>query len=220
MISAFSIEAIAVNAIPLILAITIHEAAHGYIAKRLGDNTAFLLGRVTLNPFKHIDLVGTLLIPLGLILVNSSFLIGYAKPVPVRFDRLKNPKIDMIWVALAGPGSNFIQAIVWAALWITLQIIGLDEPFLASIAKAGVLWNISLLVFNLLPIPPMDGGRVLTGLLPYRQALQLSRIEPWGFFIVLGLALTGFISAWWMQPLSGFFLSIIRFLMLPLQHLI
>jgi Zn-dependent protease len=220
MISAFSIEAIAVNAIPLILAITIHEAAHGYIAKRLGDNTAFLLGRVTLNPFKHIDLVGTLLIPLALILLNSGFLIGYAKPVPVRFDRLKNPKIDMIWVALAGPGSNFIQAIAWATIWIAPQIIGLDEPFLAAMAKAGVLWNISLLVFNLLPIPPMDGGRVLAGLLPYRQALQLSRIEPWGFFIVLGLALTGWISVWWMQPLSGFFFSVIRFLMLPLQHLI
>ena len=220
MISAFSIEAIAINAIPLILAITIHEAAHGYIAKRLGDNTAYLLGRVTLNPFKHIDLVGTLLIPLALILLNSGFLIGYAKPVPVRFDRLKNPKIDMIWVALAGPGSNFIQAIIWATLWFMPQLLGIDEPYLGAVAKAGVMWNISLLVFNLLPIPPMDGGRVLTGLLPYRQAVTFSRIEPWGFFIVLGLALSGLIGIWWMQPLSGFFLSIIRFLMWPLQHLL
>jgi Zn-dependent protease len=136
----------------------------------------------------------------------------------VRFDRLKNPKIDMIWVALAGPGSNFIQAIAWAILWFMPQLLGIDEPYLGAVAKAGVMWNISLLVFNLLPIPPMDGGRVLTGLLPYRQAVTFSRIEPWGFFIVLGLAISGLVSDWWMQPLSGFFLSIIRFLMWPLQH--
>lgn len=220
MISDYSIEAIAINAIPLILAITIHEAAHGYAAKQLGDNTAYLLGRVTLNPIKHIDLIGTLLIPLGLILAGSHFLIGYAKPVPVRFDRLKNPKIDMIWVALAGPGSNFIQAIAWAILWIGPQIAGVNEPFLIAIAKAGVLWNISLMVFNMLPIPPMDGGRVLAGLLPYRQAIAFNRIEPWGFFIVLGLAFSGFISYWWMQPLSAFFLSIINGLMWPLRQLL
>ncbi len=219
MITDYSIQAVAINAIPLIFAITIHEAAHGYAAKRFGDNTAYVLGRVTLNPAKHIDLVGTILIPLALILMGSAFLIGYAKPVPVRFDHLRNPKIDMIWVALAGPGSNFIQAIIWAALWIALQGFGIDEPFLISMAKAGVLWNIGLLVFNLFPLPPLDGGRILSGLLPIRQSLALGKIEPWGFFIVLGLAFTGFITTWWMQPLSAFFIWLLTLITTPLRLL-
>ena len=219
MISDYSIQAIAINAIPLVFAITIHEAAHGYAAKRFGDNTAFLLGRVTLNPIKHIDPIGTVLIPIALILANSPFLVGYAKPVPVRFDQLRNPRIDMIWVALAGPGSNFFQAIAWAMAWIALQGFGVNEPFLISMAKAGVFWNIGLLVFNLFPLPPLDGGRILAGLLPYRQALFLGKLEPWGFFIVLGLVFTGIISQWWMIPLSDFFIAIVRGLTYPLRML-
>ena len=217
MFTNYSIQAIAINAIPLIFAITIHEAAHGYAAKRLGDNTAFLLGRVTLNPLKHIDPIGTVLIPIALVLASSPFLVGYAKPVPVRFDQLRNPRIDMIWVALAGPGSNFIQAILWAVFWILIQGFDVNEPFLISMAKAGVFWNIGLLVFNLFPLPPLDGGRILAGILPRRQALMFGKLEPWGFFIVLGLLFTGVISHWWMMPLSDFFITILRALTSPLR---
>ncbi len=219
MITDYSIQAVAINAIPLIFAITIHEAAHGYAARKFGDNTAYVLGRVSLNPAKHIDPIGTILLPLALILTGSPFLVGYAKPVPVNFGHLRNPKIDSIWVALAGPGSNFIQAIIWAVFWVVIQGIGIQEPFLTSMAKAGVLWNISLLVFNLFPIPPLDGGRILAGLLPARQSIALGRLEQWGFFIVLGLAFTGIIGALWMEPLSALFLGIINLLMTPLQML-
>jgi Zn-dependent protease len=217
MITDYSIQAVAINAIPLIFAITIHEAAHGYAARRFGDNTAYMLGRVSLNPAKHIDPVGTILIPLVLILTGSPFLVGYAKPVPVNFGRLRNPRIDSIWVALAGPGSNFIQAIIWAVFWVLVQGFGIDEPFLTSMAKAGVMWNIGLLVFNLFPLPPLDGGRILAGLLPARQSIALGRLEPWGFFIVLGLVFTGIIGTLWMEPLSSFFLGIINLLMTPLR---
>ena len=219
MITDYSIQAIAINAIPLIFAITIHEAAHGYAARKLGDNTAYVLGRVTLNPAKHIDPVGTILLPLLLILTGSPFLFGYAKPVPVRFDRLRNPKIDSIWVALAGPGANFIQALVWAVIWVLLKLIGIEEPFFSQMAQAGVMWNIGLLVFNLFPIPPLDGGRILAGLLPARQSIALGRIEPWGFFIVMGLAFTGIIGGLWMEPLSHFFLWLINTLVSPLLML-
>jgi len=219
MITDYSIQAVAINAIPLIFAITIHEAAHGYAARQLGDNTAYVLGRVSLNPAKHIDPVGTILLPLALILLQSPFLIGYAKPVPVNFGRLRNPKMDSVWVALAGPGSNFFQALAWAALWIILQGLQLDEPFFSSMAQAGVLWNLSLLIFNLLPIPPFDGGRVLSGLLPTRQSLALDRLEKWGFFIVLGLMFTGIISTLWMRPLMSFFEWLILLLTSPIRML-
>ncbi|CAM3720156.1 site-2 protease family protein [Polynucleobacter antarcticus] len=219
MITDYSIQAVAINAIPLIFAITIHEAAHGYAARKLGDDTAYLLGRVTLNPLKHIDPVGTILIPLLLILTGSPFLVGYAKPVPVRFDRLKNPRIDSIWVALAGPGSNFFQALIWAILLITLIGFGINERFLLAMSQAGIIWNLGLLVFNLFPLPPLDGGRILAGLLPARQSILLGKVEPWGFFIVLGLVFTGVIGSFWMEPLIAFFKSVIYFVTLPLQIL-
>lgn len=217
MITDYSIQAVAINAIPLIFAITIHEAAHGYVARKFGDNTAYVLGRVSLNPVKHIDPVGTIALPLLLILTGSPFLIGYAKPVPVNYGRLRNPKIDSIWVALAGPGSNFIQALAWAALWVILQGLQFNEPFFTSMAEAGIKWNLGLLVFNLLPIPPFDGGRILSGLLPTRQSLALDRLEKWGFFIVLGLMFTGIIGSLWMQPLGDLFLGIINLLVTPLR---
>jgi Zn-dependent protease len=217
MFTDYSIQAIAINAIPLIFAITIHEAAHGYAARRLGDNTAYLLGRVTLNPAKHIDPIGTILIPLMLILSGSPFLVGYAKPVPVRFDRLRNPRIDSIWVALAGPGSNFAQALIWAIILIGLLGFGVNERFLIAMSQAGVTWNIGLLVFNLFPLPPLDGGRILAGLLPARQSIALGKLEPWGFFIVLGLIFTGIIGSLWMEPLMAFFKGVIYYLTLPIQ---
>ena len=217
MITDYSIQAVAINAIPLILAITIHEAAHGYAARKFGDNTAYVLGRVSLNPLKHIDPMGTILIPLVLILTGSPFLVGYAKPVPVRFDRLRNPKIDSIWVALAGPGSNFIQALIWMSLLIILLGIGINEPFFIGMAKAGIGWNIGLLVFNLFPLPPLDGGRILAGLLPARQSIALGRLEPWGFYIVLALVFTGIIGTLWMVPLMAFFNWALYLLTIPLQ---
>ena len=217
MITDYSIQAVAINAIPLIFAITVHEAAHGYAARKFGDNTAYMLGRVSLNPAKHIDPVGTILLPLALILMQSPFLIGYAKPVPVNFGRLRNPRIDSIWVALAGPGSNFFQALIWLILLILLMGFGIDEKFLISMSQAGISWNLSLLVFNLLPIPPFDGGRVLSGLLPTRQSLALDRLEKWGFYIVLGLMFTGIISNLWMAPLMSFFQWLILLLTSPLQ---
>ncbi len=217
MITNYSIQAVAINAIPLIFAITIHEAAHGYAARKFGDNTAYVLGRVSLNPLKHIDPMGTILIPLVLILTGSPFLVGYAKPVPVRFDRLRNPKIDSIWVALAGPGSNFIQALIWMSLLIILLGIGINEPFFIGMAKAGIGWNIGLLVFNLFPLPPLDGGRILAGLLPARQSIALGRLEPWGFYIVLALVFTGIIGTLWMVPLMAFFNWALYLLTIPLQ---
>jgi len=219
MITDYSIQAVAINAIPLIFAITIHEAAHGYAARRFGDNTAYMLGRVSLNPAKHIDPVGTILIPLMLILAGSPFLVGYAKPVPVNFGRLRNPRIDSIWVALAGPGSNFVQALIWACLLIILLGLGIDEKFLISMSQAGILWNLGLLVFNLFPIPPLDGGRILAGLLPARQSIALGKLEPWGFFIVLALVFTGIIGSLWMEPLRAFFRWALHLITLPLQML-
>ena len=220
MINDYSIQAVAINAIPLIFAITIHEAAHGFAARKFGDNTAYMLGRVSLNPLKHIDPVGTILIPLMLILAGSPYLVGYAKPVPVNFGRLQNPRIDSIWVALAGPGSNFIQALIWAILLIGLIGLGVEERFLVAMSQAGITWNLGLLVFNLFPLPPLDGGRILAGLLPARQSIALGKLEPWGFFIVLALVFTGIIGTLWMEPLIGFFKGVLYFVTLPLQMIL
>ena len=220
MINDYSIQAVAINAIPLIFAITIHEAAHGFAARKFGDNTAYMLGRVSLNPLKHIDPVGTVLIPLMLILAGSPYLVGYAKPVPVNFGRLQNPRIDSIWVALAGPGSNFIQALIWAILLIGLIGFGVDERFLVAMSQAGITWNLGLLVFNLFPLPPLDGGRILAGLLPARQSIALGKLEPWGFFIVLALVFTGIIGTLWMEPLIGFFKGVLYFVTLPLKMIL
>jgi Zn-dependent protease len=189
-----------IDAPPLILAITLHEAAHGYAAKHFGDYTAYSLGRVTLNPIKHIDVFGTFLIPLILKLSGSPFLFGYAKPVPVNFNALNNPKKDMIWVALAGPASNFIQAIAWTLLFSLLHTVGEGE-LLLQMAKAGIYWNIVLAAFNLFPIPPLDGGRILVGLLPRFFANQFAKLEPFGIFVVIGLAMVGLLGQYWMNPL-------------------
>jgi len=202
------IQTITLYAIPVLLSITVHEAAHGYAARYFGDNTAYMLGRVTLNPLKHIDPIGTIVMPLVLYLATSgAFLFGYAKPVPVRFGNLRNPKRDMIWVALAGPGVNFIQALLWGMVFFLLQGMGLTEPFFIEMAQGGILVNVVMFVFNLFPLPPLDGGRILVGLLPYRQAVLLSRVEPWGFFIVMALVIAGVISSLWMRPLMALVIS-------------
>ncbi len=215
------IQTIALYAIPVLLSITVHEAAHGYAARYFGDNTAYMLGRVTLNPLKHIDPIGTIVMPLVLYLATSgAFLFGYAKPVPVRFGNLRNPKRDMIWVALAGPGVNFIQALLWGMVFFLLQGMGLTEPFFIEMAQGGILVNVVMFVFNLFPLPPLDGGRILVGLLPYRQAVLLSRIEPWGFYIVMALVISGIVSSLWMRPLMGLTYQVIKLLLSPLAALL
>ncbi len=174
--------------VPVVLAITLHEAAHGYVARMFGDQTAWMLGRVTLNPLKHIDPVGTVLVPAVLFLLKSPFLFGWAKPVPVNFGNLRHPKRDMIWVAGAGPAANFVMALGWAFL---LGATGPSGPWssdgLYQMADAGIRINLALLALNLLPIPPLDGGRIAVGLLPNRAAAWLSRAEPYGFFVILAL---------------------------------
>ncbi len=215
------IQTVTLYAIPVLLAITLHEAAHGYAAKHFGDNTAYMLGRVTLNPLPHIDPVGTILMPLILYVATSgAFLFGYAKPVPVRFGNLRNPKRDMVWVALAGPGSNFFQALVWGALLYLFKGMNVAEPFLIEMAQGGVLVNVVMCVFNLFPLPPLDGGRILVGLLPYRQAMLVSRVEPWGFFIVMALVLAGVVSNFWLRPLMGLTYQLINLLLTPLALLV
>nr|WP_236599289.1 site-2 protease family protein [Ramlibacter monticola] len=210
-----------IYALPVLFAITVHEAAHGYVARHFGDNTAYMMGRVTLNPLKHIDPIGTVLMPLMLYFATSgAFLFGYAKPVPVNFSQLRHPKRDMVWVALAGPASNFIQAILWALLFTLLVALGLNERFFLSMAKAGVLVNLVMWAFNLFPLPPLDGGRVLVGLLPPRQAYSLSRVEPWGFFIVMGLVLLGILSNYWLRPLMAVGYWILDLLLTPLTFLL
>jgi Zn-dependent protease len=182
-----TIYAVSVWVLPLVIAITFHEAAHGFVAHRLGDNTAWQLGRVSFNPLKHIDPFGTLLLPAILLLSHSPFLFGYAKPVPVNFRALRHPRLDMVWVALAGPATNIALALVAAA---ALHLLGFAPESAAQWIfdnlKNALLINVVLAVFNMLPIPPLDGGRVAVGLLPNVLAIPLSRLEPYGMLILIG----------------------------------
>ncbi len=215
------IQTVLIYALPVIFAITLHEAAHGYAAQRLGDPTAAMMGRVTLNPLPHIDPIGTIVMPLLLYFSTSgAFLFGYAKPVPVRFDRLRHPKRDMVWVALAGPGANLLQALLWGVLLYVLAGSGVTERFFIEMCKAGMLTNVVMFVFNLFPLPPLDGGRILVGLLPWRLAVMVSRIEPWGFFIVMALVITGVISSVWMRPLMDLTFDLLKLSLSPLAFLL
>lgn len=195
------VQLIAVYALPVILAITLHEAAHGYVALRFGDLTAYAAGRVTLNPIRHIDPIGTVALPLLLLaigkLLGGGFLFGWAKPVPVNFGNLRSPKRDMLWVAAAGPGSNLVMALGWA-LAVKLALAYPDTSYavpLALMGAAGVYVNVILAVLNLLPLPPLDGGRILVSVLPHRLAWQVARLENWGFPILLLLLFTGLLGA-------------------------
>jgi len=208
------IQTVSVYAIPVIFAITLHEAAHGYAAKYFGDSTAYMMGRVTLNPFSHIHLVGTILLPLLLYFSTSgALLFGFAKPVPVDFGNLRHPKRDMVWVALAGPASNLVQAIVWALLYVVYTDFGVSEKFFLAMCKAGVLSNVVMFAFNLFPLPPLDGGRIVVGLLPWKQAYQFSRIEPYGFYIVMALAITGVVNHLWLDPVMNATFGLIQLML-------
>jgi Zn-dependent protease len=196
------IQTLAISALPVIFAITLHEAAHGYAARHFGDPTAWLAGRITLNPVKHIDLVGTILLP-ALILYFSykvsgaPFLFGYAKPVPVDFGRLRNPKQDMFWVAAAGPGANLFMALCWAFLLKMAWLLPSSEFTLplSEMSKIGIMVNCVLMVLNLLPLPPLDGGRIAVSLLPHNLAWKFAQLERWGFPILLLLLFTGILGA-------------------------
>jgi Zn-dependent protease len=216
------IQTVLIYALPVLFAITLHEAAHGYVARYFGDSTAYMLGRVTLNPFKHIDPVGTIAMPLLLYFATSgAFVFGYAKPVPVSFEYLRHPKRDMIWVALAGPAANFAQAVLWALLLMTLAALEVQETFFLKMAQGGVLVNLVMWAFNLFPLPPLDGGRVLAGLLPRGGAQAvLARIEPYGFFIVMGLVVAGIVGTWWLRPLMAVGLRAIGLLLAPFSLLL
>jgi Zn-dependent protease len=217
---ALIIQTIAVYAIPVILAITLHEAAHAYAAKYFGDLTAYSQGRMSLNPVVHIDLFGTIIIPVVLYMAtDGQFLFGYAKPVPVNFGALRKPKRDMAWVSLAGPGANFIMAFLWMILAVFLVVFKVEHEFFYRMAQAGLLTNLVMFAFNLFPIPPLDGGRILTSLLPHRQAYQFAKIEPYGFFIVMALVYLKILQ-FWMYPLMNIAQSILQFVLTPLTMLL
>ena len=214
------VQKIIIWAIPVLFAITVHEVAHGWVALKFGDRTAQMMGRLTLNPLKHIDPLGTLLIP-GILLMLGGFVFGWAKPVPVTFQNLRRPKADMAWVALAGPGANLIMAVIWAlvvkvGLSMYQSGMTIGEPML-YMGIAGVLINSMLMVLNLLPLPPLDGGRVLVSWLPDRWAWRVSQIEPYGFFILLGLLYFGILSMILWPLMSSFISMLASVLGLPPQ---
>jgi Zn-dependent protease len=182
-----TLYAVSVWILPVVIAITFHEAAHGFVAHHFGDNTAWERGRVSFNPLKHIDPFGTLILPAVLLLSHSPFLFGYAKPVPVNFRNLRHPRIDMVWVALAGPATNIALALVAAAAFHLLAFAPADAAqWIADNLKNALVINVVLAIFNMLPIPPLDGGRVAVGLLPNALAVPLSRLEPYGMLILIG----------------------------------
>jgi Zn-dependent protease len=214
-----SIQTFAVYALPILFAITLHEAAHAYAARYFGDNTAYSQGRMSLNPVRHIDPVGTLLIPIVLFFVGSPFLFGYAKPVPIEYRNLRHPKRDMAWVALAGPAANLFMALLWMLLALGLSATHAQEEFFVRMAQAGILTNLVIFAFNLFPVPPLDGGRVLTSMLPNRAAYKFAQLEAYGFFIVLALAMLGFLK-YWMAPVMAVANTALLVLISPLTHLL
>ncbi len=189
------IQKISVFALPVIFAITLHEAAHGYAALRFGDRTALMEGRISVNPLRHIDLIGTIVVP-AITIILGGILFGWAKPVPVNFSNLRRPKQDMLWVAAAGPGANLLMAVFWAAM-IKLAVVvpSVYSHPLALMGMAGVTINTILATLNLLPIPPLDGGRIAVSLLPHKWAYKLARVEPYGLFILIALLATGLLGA-------------------------
>ena len=211
----FSLATIVLWAVPVVFAITLHEAAHGYVAKVFGDQTAWMLGRVTLNPIKHIDPVGTLAVPGALLLIaklfgGPAFIFGWAKPVPVNFGNLRNPKRDMFWVAGAGPFANFVMAIGWAFL-LKATVPGgwVPSDGLVEMADAGVQINLMLMALNLLPILPLDGGRIAVSLLPHSLAVSYARLEPYGFMVVILLLATGVLGTL-IAPLYAAILTVLK----------
>ncbi|OHC65544.1 MAG: peptidase M50 [Rhodocyclales bacterium GWA2_65_20] len=206
------IQKLAINALPVVFAITLHEAAHGYVARHFGDQTAWKAGRISVNPLRHIDPVGTILVPALILLVsNASLLFGWAKPVPVNFGNLRRPKQDMLWVALAGPGANLVMALGWACL-LKFVFVMPEHAYSAAMAemgRAGLVVNTGLMLLNLLPIPPLDGGRVMVSLLPHRAAWKFAQLERFGLVILLLLLFAGVLDIV-LFPLMGLFLLLVK----------
>ena len=203
------IQTLAISILPVVFAITLHEAAHGYVAKFFGDNTAWMLGRISLNPIRHIDPIGTVLVPLVSFLAGG-ILFGWAKPVPVNFGRLRHPKKDMFWVAAAGPAANLLMALAWALLLkmaVTMPDVGYNDA-LAEMSRVGININGVLMILNLLPLPPLDGGRIMVSLLPMKSALKFAQLERYGMFILFGLLLLGGLDLI-MRPLLRLFFTLI-----------
>jgi Zn-dependent protease len=204
------IRNLAVYALPVLFAITMHDAAQAFVARHFGDNTGHAAGRTTLNPLAHIDPFGTIVIPVAMYLMGG-FVFGYAKPLPLNYGQMRNPKRDMAWVALSGPAANFVMALIWYLLFVFLQYFQVEESFPLLVAKAGVQTNLWLMAFNLLPIPSMDGGRVLFSLLPHKLAFKYARLEPYGLIILLALILLHVVEYW---------LAIVEFVGYRLLHLL
>ncbi|MBM3272944.1 site-2 protease family protein [Candidatus Kaiserbacteria bacterium] len=194
----YSIEQlILAGIVPVLFAITLHEVAHGWAARQLGDDTAERLGRLSINPLHHIDPVGTILIPGLMLAMKTGFMFGWAKPVPVDFGRLRKPRRDMALVAIAGPAANLLMAIFWALMARASGLLPDDSPYidpLQLMSEIGIKFNLMLALVNLVPIPPLDGGRLMVGILPYHLADKLARVEPYGFFVLLGLMFTGILN--------------------------
>lgn len=209
------IQTIAIYALPVLYAITFHEAAHAYAAKYFGDLTAYSQGRLSLNPLKHIDPFGTVLLPLVLSFIPGALVFGYAKPVPIDYSRLRNPKRQMAWVALAGPIANLVMAFGWMLLATLLRALHSEEAFFMRVAEAGVLVNLIIFAFNLFPIPPLDGGRILTSMLSPRYANKFAQIEPYGIFIVLALLYLKVLN-FWMEPVINIAGTILQLIIYPL----
>ncbi|WP_029148426.1 site-2 protease family protein [Methylophilus sp. 5] len=207
------VQKIAAYALPILFAITVHEAAHGYAAKFFGDLTAERMGRITLNPFKHIDPIGTILLP-ALSIMLGGVLFGWAKPVPVNFGQLRRPKQDMLWVALAGPASNFVMAIFWGLLLARVAVFPESaQAFLAQMSLAGVQINLVLLVLNLFPLPPLDGGRIAVSLLPMKAAIKFAQIERYGMLVLIALLFTGVLGVL-LTPVLRFFQQLLTVLVM------
>lgn len=206
------VQTISIWILPVLFAITLHEAAHGYAAKRLGDTTAQMLGRLSLNPLRHVDPIGTVLVP-AVLLVLGGFIFGWAKPVPVNFNNLRHPRRDMALVAAAGPGANLVMALAWALVTKAgLWLVGNGHAFavpLALMGQAGIAINLVLMILNLLPIPPLDGGRVLSGVVPPLWADRLDRVEPYGLIILVVLLVSGALG-WILGPIYGWFNALIH----------
>ena len=214
------IQTVLVFALPVVFAITLFEAARGYTARHFGDTTGQSQGRLSLNPMVHIDPLGTIVIPVVLYLATGgSFLFGYAKQMPINYSMLKNPKRDLAWVSASGPAANLVMGFGWILLSIVLRALNVEEPFFLKMADAGVLTNLAMFAFHLIPVPPLAGGQILVSLLPYQMAYKFSRIEPYGFFIVMALALLHVLQ-YWMLPVMMLANSLLSVLAYPFALLL